>query len=124
MKNILGILGSGKLGQQIAHYALNDNHYSRVVFIDDFSLENEINGIKIIGKTDQIEYLFHKKLFDELIIGIGYKYLIKRKEIYNQLKDKIPFGKIIHSTTWVDGTAFIGKLYQYLIAFFLFKIAV
>lgn len=107
--NVLGIVGAGKLGEQIAHYALTDNHYSKVVFIDDFSLEKEINGIKIIGRTDQIEYLFDKKLFDELIIGIGYKFLNKRKEIYTQLKDKIPFGKIMHSTSWIDGTAIIKR---------------
>ena len=37
MKKTLAIIGSGHLGQQIAHYAISDNHYCKVVFFDDFS---------------------------------------------------------------------------------------
>ena len=34
----LAIIGSGDLGQQIAHYAISDGHYEKVVFFDDFSV--------------------------------------------------------------------------------------
>jgi sugar O-acyltransferase (sialic acid O-acetyltransferase NeuD family) len=101
----LAIIGSGDLGQQIAHYAIADNHYHKVVFFDDYSTENKINGIPIIGKTDIILEAYHQKQFDELLIGIGYKHLQKRKEIYEDLLGIIPFGKIIHSTVWIDSTA-------------------
>ena len=49
----LAIIGSGHLGQQIAHYAIADNHYQKVVFFDDFSTETAINGFEI----------FHSDLF-------------------------------------------------------------
>ena len=38
----LAIIGSGDLGQQMAHYAISDNHYEKVVFFDDFTSEKEV----------------------------------------------------------------------------------
>ena len=105
----LAIIGSGDLGQQIAHYALSDNHYGKVVFIDDFAVESQKNGIKIIGKSADIAALFLQKKFDEVIIGIGYFHLAKKKELFEALRGKIPFGKIIHSRSWVDPTATISE---------------
>ncbi|WP_445709940.1 acetyltransferase [Flavobacterium sp.] len=102
MSKVLAILGAGELGKQIANFALNDNHYSKVCFYDDFNI-----GEKIKGNTDDLINDFDNKLFDELIIGIGYNYLKVREEKYNFLKNKIKFGKIIHSTSWVDESAII-----------------
>lgn len=101
----LAIIGSGDLGQQIAHYAICDNHYSKVVFFDDFTDKDEINGFSILGNIDDIEKEFLNKSFDELIIGIGYKHLKIRKMIFDRFENKIPFGKIIHSSSWLDITA-------------------
>ena len=105
----LAIIGSGDLGQQIAHYAIFDNHYSKVVFFDDFSNEKHVKGIEIIGKTVSIEKAFSEKLFDEIIIGFGYKHLAVKKKIFDNLKSKIPFGKIIHSSCWIDKLAIIEE---------------
>ncbi len=104
----LGIIGSGDLGQQIAHFAIHDKHYDQVIFIDDFAKENYINGFEIIGTTNNIKKLFNENKFDELIIGIGYKHLHVRKKLFDEFYGTIPFGKIIHSTTWVDKTAKIN----------------
>ena len=109
MKKTLAIIGSGHLGQQIAHYAIADNHYKKVVFFDDSSNESYSNGIKIIGNSDAIEMEFEKKSFDEILIGIGYKHLKVRKQLFERFIEKIPFGKIIHSTSWVDKTATIKE---------------
>lgn len=105
----LAIIGSGDLGQQIAHYAISDNHYDKVVFFDDFTESVEINGFKILGKTDLIEQEFLLKSFDELLIGIGYKHLAIRKSLFERFEEKIPFGKIIHSSSWLDKSARVGK---------------
>jgi len=109
MKKTLAIIGSGHLGQQIAHYAISDNHYEKVVFFDDFSNEPYSNGIKILGNSDAIENEFAKQSFDEILIGIGYKHLAVRKQLFERFINKIPFGKIIHSTSWVDTTAIIKE---------------
>lgn len=108
MSKILAILGSGQLGQQIAHFAVADNHYKGVVFFDDFSKVNEINGFRIIGTTADIESEFEKKSFDELIIGIGYNHLPAKKSFFDRFENSIPFGTIIHSTSWIDPKAIIN----------------
>lgn len=105
----LGIIGSGILGLQIAHYAITDKHYDKVVFIDDFAVEKEKSGYPIIGNSNDVEKLYKQGYFDELIIGIGYKHLKVRKELYEKFSDIIPFGKIIHSTCWLDPTAKIKE---------------
>ncbi|RZJ52367.1 MAG: acetyltransferase [Flavobacterium sp.] len=105
----LAIIGSGDLGQQIAHYALSDNHYQKVVFFDDFSIQKSVNSIPVIGKTNDIEKAFEDNKFDELLIGIGYKHLKTRKEIFEKFQNKIPFGKIVHSTVLADSTAVIER---------------
>jgi sugar O-acyltransferase (sialic acid O-acetyltransferase NeuD family) len=109
MKKTLAILGAGHLGQQIAHFAITDKHYDQVVFFDDFTSENSILGYDVIGVTNSVEKSYAKGLFDELLIGVGYKHLNKREELYNFFSDKIPFGNIIHTSCWVDTTAQIGK---------------
>ena len=105
----LAIIGSGDLGQQIAHYALSDKQYDKVVFFDDFTTQNEVNGCLVIGKTSEIVGAFENKQFDELLIGIGYKHLQVRKTLFETFSTRIPFGKIIHSSTWVDETAIVEK---------------
>lgn len=109
MKKTLAIIGSGHLGQQIAHYAISDNHYSKVVFYDDFSKETKVNGFVVLGNSDLIENGYKNQEFDEVLIGIGYKHLAVRKQLFDRFSGLIPFGKIIHSTSWVDSTAIISE---------------
>ena len=109
MKGVLAILVGGNLGQQIAHFAITDKHYDKVIFFDDFTHESSILGHNIIGGTNAIEESYEKGLFNELLIGIGYKHLQKREELYDVFLDKVPFGNIIHSSCWIDSTAQIGQ---------------
>ncbi len=109
MNKTLAIIGSGHLGQQIAHYAISDKHFGKVVFFDDFSNETFVNGFQILGKTNDIQQAYNKNLFDEILIGIGYKHLEARKQLFEQFSKIIPFGKIIHSSSWVDATATIKE---------------
>ena len=80
MNKILAILGAGELGKQIANFALNDNHYSKVFFYDDIFESEEIKG-----NTNDLISDFNKNLFDDVIIGIGYNYLKVREEKYSFL---------------------------------------
>ena len=106
----LAILGSADLGQQIAHYAISDNHYDEVIFFDDFNSDKNIHGFQIVGGSDTILTSFNDGIFHELIIAIGYKHLNKKKEVYEYfIQHNIPFGKIIHSSAWVDNSAKIEQ---------------
>lgn len=108
MKKILAIIGAGELGLKIANHAINDKHYKKVVFFDDYATDKTLNEYNIIGKTDILLNEFEKQTFDELLIGIGYNHLDARKKFYDKYCDQIPFGKIIHSTAWVDNKASVG----------------
>lgn len=109
MSKTLAILGAGALGQQIAHFALQDSHFEKVVFFDDFSNEKETGNIPILGNSDAIEKKYAEGLFDELLIGIGYHHLDTKKSFYEKFKETIPFATLIHPTVWVDPTAIIAK---------------
>ncbi len=106
----LAIVGAGDLGQQIAYYAITDKQYNVVGFFDDFAKkESEVNGIKVLGTISEIETMFSKSVFDELIIGIGYKHLNFREEIFNKLKGKVNFATCIHSSCYIDSSCKIAK---------------
>ena len=107
MKRILAVIGAGQLGQQIAHFAISDNHYDEVVFFDDFEKSSKVKGHKLIGRLNEIEEAYLRGKFHEIIIGIGYKHMAFRQEVFEKNKN-IPFGKIVHSTSWIDPTASIG----------------
>lgn len=109
MKKTLAIIGSGHLGQQIAHYAIADHHYNKVVFYDDFTKDTEVKGFKILGNSDSIIKGYQNNDFDEVLIGIGYKHLAVRKQLFERFSGIVPFGKIIHSTSWVDTTATVQE---------------
>ena len=109
MSKTLGIAGAGDFGRQIAHYALSDHHYNKVVFFDDSVSQDALApDIRILGGTSAIEREFEKGAFDEMIIGIGYKHLPFRRQLFERISGKIPLGRIIHSACWVDKTASIG----------------
>lgn len=103
----LAIIGSGQLGQQIANFSISDKHYDKVVFFDDFSKERDINGFNIIGSIKDIFEEYKNNKFDYLIIGIGYNHFKLRSELYNHFSKRIPFGKIIHSSSYVDSSVSI-----------------
>lgn len=109
MKNILAIIGCGELGMQIANYAIQDNHFNEVVFFDDFNNDDKVNGFKIFGKINDIEYRFKKEEFNEVCIGIGYNHMQFRKQIFDRFHGVIPFAKIIHSTCFIDKTSIIEE---------------
>lgn len=99
----LAIIGSGDLGQQIAYHALTDNQYEVIGFFDDFKNKGElINNIPVLGGSTDILETYQSGLFDELLIGIGYKHIAFKKDLYDQFKGKVPFGKLVHSSSIID----------------------
>lgn len=110
MMKRLAIIGSGDLAKQIAHHAFNDKHYQIVGCFDDFVIKGEYsNGLPILGNIDSIQDCFDKELFDELIIGIGYKHMALRNDLFKRFENNIPFGTIIHSSCIIDKSVKLGK---------------
>ena len=109
MSKTLAILGAGDLGKQIAHLALSDNRYQKIVFFDDYTTQTEYLNFPVLGKSTDILENYNQLKFDELIIAIGYKHLPAKDAIYQSLKEDVPFGKVIHSTAWIDPSARIEE---------------
>ncbi len=106
----LAIIGSGDLAKQIAHHAVVDKHYYVVGCFDDFIPKGEYsNELFILGNLDSILDCFAKNLFDELIIGVGYKHLDFRNVLFKRFEKTIPFGTIIHSSCTIDESTKVGK---------------
>src|ERR1700692_2653545 len=108
--NRLAIIGAGDLGQLIAYHAVDDRHYQVVGFFDDFSAVNEKAGqFPVLGKISDIFNAYADKSFDCVLIAIGYKHFGFRKNTYEDIKNKIPLGKIIHSNAYVASSCIIGN---------------
>lgn len=97
----LAIIGAGDLGQQIAYHA-TDSDYQVVGFFDDFQAN-------VLGKITEVSDAFEKGLFDELMIGIGYKHMDVRADLFEKFYGSIPFAKIIHSSSYIDPSCQIGE---------------
>ncbi len=106
----LAIIGSGDLGEMICYHAKNDNHFEIVGFYDDFSdTDSIVSGHKILGKIDKIENDFNNDVFDFIIVGIGYKFMEFRKNIFEKYHQKIPFANVIHSSSYIDNSTILGE---------------
>lgn len=109
MKRI-AIIGSGHLGQQIAYHIHQDTEDQVVAFFDEYQEKTIfVNGIPVIGGNNDILNEFENTSFDEILIAIGYKHIDFKKNIFEELKDKIPFYTFVHSSVYVDSSAKIGQ---------------
>ena len=111
MKKII-IVGAGDLGKQICHYIQDISEMVVIGFLDDVAETDKVitGQIKNLGKIQDIEKLYHDKIFDEVVIGIGYKHLDFRRNLFDSFKNKkLPLARIVHPTVYVDKTARIEE---------------
>lgn len=105
MKN-LAIIGSGDLGKLIAYHG--QSQYDIVGFYDDFQAEAFVEGFPVLGKISNILVDYQNKMFDELIIAIGYNHFDFREKVFNKFHGNIAFATITHSSSYVDDSCIIG----------------
>ena len=105
----LAIIGSGDLGQLIAHHAFDDNHYQIAGFFDDFRAPGDLAGdYPVLGGVEAIWSQFQAGQFDELMIGIGYKHLAVRRALFQRFFGQVPLGRIVHSSASIDASCRLG----------------
>lgn len=110
MKQKLIIVGSGDLGQQLAHIVHLQNKYELVGFIDDFKDANtQVNNIPVLGKMVDVDHLHQNQVFDVFAVAIGYNYMEQRAAIFNTLISKYPAAILIHPNTNIDPKATIKQ---------------
>lgn len=106
----LGIIGSGDLGQLIAYHAVTDQQYEVAGFFDDFREPGSVvDGYPVLGGIKDVASSFDAGTFDCLMIAIGYKHFEQRKYWFEYFLDKIPYGKLVHSSCYVDPSGSIGN---------------
>ncbi|MBK7149196.1 MAG: hypothetical protein IPH78_10345 [Bacteroidetes bacterium] len=106
----LAIIGSGDLAQQIIHHSKGSDSYLPTCLFDDYMADGDTrHGLPVKGGIGKVLHHFESGTFDVLMIGIGYKHMQKREEIYNLYAGKIPFGTIIHPSCTIDSTCRIGE---------------
>jgi sugar O-acyltransferase (sialic acid O-acetyltransferase NeuD family) len=106
----IAIIGSGDLGQLIAHHARLTGKFEVVGFFDDFVQPGTMRGDTpvLAGSSEVIEF-FKNGIFDELLIAIGYKHFDARKSFFHRFRTEIPFGTVIHPSAIVDPSCKIGS---------------
>ncbi|WP_140937950.1 acetyltransferase [Sphingobacterium lumbrici] len=106
----IAIVGSGHLGQQIAYHIHQDTRDKVVAFFDDFQVKGTlVHGIPVVGGNNAVTAEYSKDAFDAILIGVGYKHMSFRKQIFETLRDTIPFYTFVHSSVYVDESVKIGK---------------
>jgi sugar O-acyltransferase (sialic acid O-acetyltransferase NeuD family) len=106
----LAIIGSEDLACQIAHLAADQHLYQISGFFDDFKPKGScVSNIPILGGIEDVQQAFNDQLFDEIIIGIGYNHILFRNDLFERFQGDIPFGSVIHTSSYIDKTVTIGK---------------
>lgn len=106
----LAIIGSGDLAQQIIHHAVLNDKYQPVCLFDDYVADgNTRHGLPVKGDVSTVEHHFNIGTFDVLMVGIGYKHMTKREEVYQLFAGKIPFATVVHNSCNIDKSCSIGE---------------
>ncbi len=104
MKKI-GLIGYGELGRQFEHLISGLYYDVSFIYFDDYLEKSEVKNY----------YPFNNFLDEEFkdidfLVGLGYKHLVKKKEIIEILiENKRRMLTFIHPTAIIDNTAFIGE---------------
>lgn len=105
----LAIVGAGDLGLQLAHLAAATGTCRLVGFFDDTRpLHTEIGGVPVLGGIDDVVSAHDAGDFDALLIGIGYRHLAFRHQLYERFAGRIPFATVMHPSAIVDPDCQIG----------------
>jgi len=105
----LAVIGSGDLGQLLAHHATVNGGYELAGFFDDTRPAGMLVGLgAILGPLESILPSYHKQEFDQLVVGIGYKHFALRARVYEQLHPEVPFANLVHPDTCIDPSCTLG----------------
>ena len=102
----LAIIGAGDLALQIEDHALQ-NEFKIIGFFDDYKKKgDEFGTVIILGGLQDVYKNFQNGLFSHVIIAIGYKHLIFKEKISEQLKQVgIPFISVISKNSIINPSA-------------------
>lgn len=104
MKEKFLIVGAGGFGRVTLEHAIKEYDYA---FVDDGkSIDEEINGVKVVGGVKDLPSLFTE--YKKIVLSIGNNKI--REKVYKQAK-KIGFGfpKIVVDSAYISLFATVGE---------------
>ncbi len=102
MSKRIAILGAGDLGRTLTHHA-DTAGFDVVGYYDDLCVDATVLGRPVFGK---LAAALKGGEWDALVMGIGYRHLSFRKELFESLiRGGLPFATLIHPSCYVDDTA-------------------
>lgn len=105
----VAVLGAGALGQQIAQHLRQNEGYAVVGFLDDtLPVGHHCAEGRVIGAVATAIGQYQQAAFDGLVMGIGYRHLAARQQLFEQLSQQVPFISFIHPAAIVDPSAQIA----------------
>ncbi|MDD2556905.1 MAG: nucleoside-diphosphate sugar epimerase/dehydratase [Desulfuromonadaceae bacterium] len=109
------IAGAGRAGQMIAkEIRLNRDLQSKALgFVDDDPLKRKetFQGIKVLGRCDEVAQLCQRRLVDEVIIAMPSVSGAKIKEIVSQCQEvQVPFKTLPSVGSLIDGSVSVQQL--------------
>ena len=92
----IALIGSKEFARQIREYAEETMIFKVVGYFDDYEPKGKmVDGLPILGKTNEAERLYRQGKFEKIFLAAGYKDFKFRDEIFTKLKGKIPFAKTL-----------------------------
>jgi sugar O-acyltransferase (sialic acid O-acetyltransferase NeuD family) len=101
MMKKIGLIGYGELGQQFQHLIQQSDNNAHFYYFDDVAFKNGVKNVFPFKSysDDQFSDL-------EFLVGLGYKNLVKKGEIIEDLiRNKRSLFTFIHPTAFVDNTS-------------------
>lgn len=105
----LAIVGAGDLGRQLAHLATLLPDLEVAGFFDDASAAGVTTIAPVLGPLDAVATCYRDGAFDALAMGLGYRRMGLRTQLFDELSAKIPFVSLIHPSAMIDPTVKLGR---------------
>jgi sugar O-acyltransferase (sialic acid O-acetyltransferase NeuD family) len=105
----IAIIGASRLGQMIAHYAIESGSYEVVGFVDNMvPVGVETRYGNVLGTTDELRRLHDQGDFERVLIGVGYESQYWREKFFDDFEDLV-VPRMIHPSAYCNSSAVIGS---------------
>lgn len=102
------IIGAGALGQQFAQHLRQTAPWQVAGFFDDYHTSSS-GPDPVLGKSTDVITAYAAGQFDNLLLGIGYHHMDRRKQLFDEMTVAgVPFACFVHPTAYVDFSAVLA----------------
>lgn len=110
MRTRVAILGAGDLGRTLALHLRSQPAFELVGFLDDTINTPAVHSAPHLGGFADAAALFRDERFDALLIGVGYKHVLARQQIFDDLRGRgVPFASLVHPSCTVTPSAVVQE---------------